>query len=66
LEIWFNGGEDVIVEVNGNTFTHQDYQYIQQLNDIIKDNNQLGTFELGNLQITVNSLHEYQDELIYL
>ena len=66
LNLWFNGGEDIIVEVNGNTFTPQDYQYIQQLNDIVKENNELGEFELGNLKIQVNSLSEYQNNLIYL
>ena len=66
LNLWFNEGEDIIVEVNGNTFTQQDYQYIQQLNDIVKENNELGEFELGNLKIQVNSLSEYQNNLIYL
>jgi len=66
LNLWFNGGEDIIVEVDGNTFTQQDYQYIQQLNDIVKENNELGEFELGNLKIQVNSLSEHQNNLIYL
>jgi len=64
LNIWFNDGEDVIVEVNALKFNQQDYSYIQQLNDIVKDNNELGTFELGNLKITVNSLEEQQHNLI--
>jgi hypothetical protein len=66
LEPWFNGGEDIIVEVDGNNFTQNDYTYIQQLNDIVKDNNELGVFELGNLTITVNSLEEQQNKLIHL
>ena len=66
LEFWFNGGEDIIVEVNGEVFTQQDYTYIQQLNDIIKENNELGVFELGNLKITVNSLEEQQQKYIRL
>jgi GT2 family glycosyltransferase len=65
LDIWFNKGEDIVVTIN-DKFNEQDFEYIQQLNDIIKDNNQLGTFELGNLKITVNSLQEYQNELVYL
>jgi len=66
LEPWFNGGEDIVVEVNGNQFTQQDFQMIQQLNDIIKDNNLTGIFELGNLKITINNLKEYQDGFIYI
>jgi len=64
--LWFNDGEDIIVEIDGNTFTQQDYTYIQQLNDIVKENNELGTFELGNIKITVNNLEEQQHKYIKL
>ena len=68
LEPWFNDNDfayqDIIVEVDGNTFTQQDFQIIQQLNVIIKDSGEIGKFELGNLKITINSLNEYQNELI--
>jgi hypothetical protein len=66
LEPWFNGGGDIIVKIDGNNFTQQDFQMIQQLNDIVKENNLTGTFELGNLKITINNLKEYQNELIHL
>ena len=65
LSIWFNDGKDIIVEVDENTFTQQDFTYIQQLNDIIKDTNQLGTFTLGNIKIIINSLKENQDNFIF-
>ena len=68
LEPWFNDDDlayqNIIVEVDGNTFTQQDFQIIQQLNAIIKDSGEIGKFELGNLKITINSLKEYQNELI--
>jgi glycosyltransferase involved in cell wall biosynthesis len=64
LEIWFNEGEDIIVEIDGNNLTQQDFQYITQLNEIIKDNGEIGEFELGNLKIKINSLNEYQNDLI--
>jgi hypothetical protein len=66
LEPWFNGGKDIIVEVNSNNFTQQDFQIIQQLNDIIKENGEIGEFELGNLKITINSMNEYQNDLIFI
>lgn len=66
LEPWFNRGKDIIVEVDGNTFTHQDFNIIQQLNDIIKESGEIGSFELGNLKITINSMDEYQNTLIKL
>ena len=64
LKFWFNGGDDIIVEIDGNTFTQQDFNYVTQLNEIIKDNGEIGQFNLGNLKITINSLQEYQDNLI--
>jgi GT2 family glycosyltransferase len=66
LEPWFNEGKDIIVEVDGNTFTQQDFIIIQQLNDIIKESGETGSFELGNLKITINSMNEYQNTLIKL
>ena len=66
LSIWFNEGEDIIVEVDGNTFTQQDFNYIAQLNEIIKDSGEVGQFNLGNLKITINSLQEHQKDLIKL
>jgi predicted transport protein len=62
----FNGGDDIIVEVDGSNFNQQDYNIIQQLNDIIKDTNQIGEYKIGNLKITINSLNEYQQDLIYI
>ena len=64
LEPWFNGGEDIIVTVDGMTINEQDFQIIQQLNDIIKDSGEIGEFELGNLKIKINSLESFEQELI--
>jgi len=66
LEPWFNGGGDVIVKINGNTFNEYDYQIIQQLNDIIADNGDIGEFKLNNLDIIINSLDTFEKDLIYL
>lgn len=63
LECWFNGGDDIVVEINNN-FNENDYNYIQQLNDIIKETNEIGQFEIGNLKITINNLTEHQNKLI--
>jgi glycosyltransferase involved in cell wall biosynthesis len=64
LEPWSNGGEDIIITVDGNKFTNEDYRHIQNMNDIVKGTNEIGQFELGNLKITINSLTEYQNDLI--
>ena len=64
LNPWFNGGQDIIVEVDGGVFNQDDFDIIQQLNDIIKENGGIGSFELGNLKITINSMNEYQNDFI--
>ena len=61
---WFNGGKDIIVEIDGNTFTQQDFMVIQQLNDIIKDSGEIGEFKLGNIKIKINNLKDNSSELI--
>jgi GT2 family glycosyltransferase len=66
LNWWFNGGEDIIVEIDGNTFTQQDYTYIQQLNDIIKETNDIGVFAIGNIKLTINKLEEQQHKYLRL
>jgi len=55
---------DIIVEIDGETFDPQDFQIINQLSEIIKDSGEIGKFELGNLKITINSLNTYEQDLI--
>jgi GT2 family glycosyltransferase len=57
---------EIIVEINRETFTNQDFQLIQQLPDIIKDNGSIGKFEIGNLTIEIKAMNEYQNSLIKL
>jgi hypothetical protein len=64
LKPWFNEGQDIIVEVDGGVFNQDDFDIMQQLNDIIKEHGEIGTFELGNLKITINSMDEYQNDFI--
>ena len=66
LNDWFNNGEDIIVEIDGNNFTQQDFQYISNLNDIIADSGDIGTFELGNIKVTINQIKDYSKDLISL
>jgi len=64
LDPWFNGGEDIIIEVDGSNFNQQDFQIIQQLPEIIQDSGEIGEFELGNLKITINDLESKEKGLI--
>jgi hypothetical protein len=56
--------DDIIVEINGTLFNQQDMQLISQLSEIIQSSGEIGTFELGNLKITINSLDTYEYNLI--
>lgn len=55
---------EIIVDIDGNTFQQSDFQHLQQLPQIIKDNGEVGEFTLGNLQIKIIEMNEYQDTLI--
>lgn len=55
---------EVLVRIDGFTFTNADFQYIQQLSEIIQANNEVGNFELGNLKIEIKALNQYQNNLI--
>lgn len=55
---------EILVRIQGNKFTNLDYQYIQQLSEIIESQAEIGTFELGNLKIEINNLNQYQNNLI--
>lgn len=57
---------DIIVEFDMKQFTQQSFNIIQQLPEIIKESGEIGSFELDIFKITINSLIEYQNDLIYL
>lgn len=57
---------EILLEVDQATFTQEDFQLIQQLPEIIKDNGQPGRFELGNMVLEIIQMNEYQDTLINL
>ena len=55
---------DIIVEFNMKQFDQQSFNIIQQLPEIIKESGEVGGFELDVFKITINSLTEYQNDLI--
>lgn len=58
------GENDIVVSIDGNTFTQLDFQYIQILSEILQDSGQAGTFRLGNCQISIVSLNATESDLI--
>lgn len=58
------GENDIVLEFDARQFTQQSYNIIQQLSEIIKESGEVGEFELGIFKVTINSLTEYQNDLI--
>ena len=58
---------DIFITVNGTSFSQEDYQYIQQISQIIEDSGEEGqVYHLGNLVVKVNSKVDYSNNLIKL
>jgi len=55
---------DICVYIDGTTFNQQDFNIIQMLPDVIKDSGDIGKFELGNISMHIQSMSEYQNNLI--
>jgi glycosyltransferase involved in cell wall biosynthesis len=60
------GENDIIIKFDVTKLNQDSFQLLQQLPDIIKDNGEIGTFELDIFTITINSMTEYQNTLIKL
>jgi GT2 family glycosyltransferase len=56
--------DDIVVEADVTRLTQQDAAYIFMLPQIIQDSGEIGTFYLGNLKITIQSLVTYEKDLI--
>jgi glycosyltransferase involved in cell wall biosynthesis len=62
----YDDNEGVIVIIDGNTFTQQDYQFITVLSEVIQETNETGEFELGNMKIKITSLETFENNLIFI
>jgi hypothetical protein len=58
--------DDIVVEIDGSRFTQQDLNYLQMLPKIITESGEPGTFNLGNLTITIVTIKSYLEDLIKL
>jgi hypothetical protein len=63
--------DDIIVEIDGTRFNQQDFEYLQQLGEILDASDLLNEFaqpgeqfELGNLKITIMNVQTYEKDLI--
>ena len=57
---------DIVVEFDLLKFNPESFNILQQLPNIIKESGEIGTFELDIFTITINSMTEYQNDLIFI
>ena len=60
------GENDIVIEFDATSLTQQNFQLLQQMPSIIKENGEIGEFELDIFRIIINHIEEYQNELIHL
>tara|TARA_Y100000385_G_C13099128_1_gene643316 strand:- start:1557 stop:2726 length:1170 start_codon:yes stop_codon:yes gene_type:complete len=57
--------DDIVIEINGHEFGQNDFKNITIMSHILNDSDlEKGSFELGNLKITINNIQTYEHELI--
>ena len=57
---------DITIRLDAKKLDQETFGYIQQLSQIIDQHGEGGTFDLGPLRITIDSLEEYQESLIFI
>jgi GT2 family glycosyltransferase len=57
---------DIVVEFDLLKFNPESFNILQQLPQIIKESGEPGTFELDIFKITITSMPEYQNDLIFI
>jgi glycosyltransferase involved in cell wall biosynthesis len=57
---------DIVVEFDLLKFNPASFNILQQLPNIIKESGEVGTFELDIFTITITSMDEYQNDLIFI
>ena len=58
----------ILIEIDGSRFNNEDFRHLQNMSEILANDKELevGTFQLNNLQITINHLKTYEEGLIKL
>ena len=57
---------DVIVKFDFNSLTYDDMNIFTSLNEIVQQTDETGEFEVGNLQIIIQSIEDRSKNLIYI
>lgn len=59
-----HGENDIVVEFDARLLGNHNYNYIEQLSQIIKDNGEIGQFTLDIFNVHIYGMEEYQQNLI--
>ena len=57
---------EIFISFDANQLNQNNFQLIQQFPDIIKDNGEIGSFELDIFKVDITQMNEYQNNLINL
>ncbi len=57
---------DILIHIDCQKFSDDDFIYIQKLSRIIQDSGQVGKFSIGNLVVEIKEMNEYTNNLIKL
>jgi hypothetical protein len=57
---------DVVVFLDISNINNDDVFCLMNLNDMVKETNEIGTFEIGNLKVQIKSLNDRSSELIHI
>ena len=55
---------DIVIRIDGKTFTQQEYLYLQERGNIVSKSGEIGKFKVGNLFVEINKIEEIQSNLI--
>lgn len=55
---------EILISFDATQLNQNNFQYIQQLSDIIKDNGEIGSFELDIFKVDIIQMNEYQNSFI--
>lgn len=55
---------DILLDIDKSTFNQEDFHILQLLPDVIKETNEVGIYEIGNMKIEIAFIEECQNELI--
>jgi predicted transport protein len=54
---------NIEIRINGNKFDDMDYEIIKSISEIIREQSETGSFELGNMEVSIKNLESTEKTL---